>query len=150
MELMAKTRQTSGGMLPYRRFAAVTLVIALMAAMFGSTDFPPSARAQDSRPVAANEVRPIAKPKALKVNPFAFDNTEDSAADPGLASADAELAQADQGAAIPSTSPDDKQSAQGSKAADTRPSPEQLDRLIAASRERSGGVDQGDETRPDA
>lgn len=130
-------------MLPYRRFAAITVVIALIAAVFISPDSGPVTPATLAAAPASDLPKvTIRKRSAL---PVAGPAPADVAADAGE---DEELAVADEAQAEPSALPLDPDSKKTqAKAADTHPTPDQIDRLVDASRERSGGVDQGDEPR---
>lgn len=140
---MPKTVQAGAGMLPYRRFAAVTVVIALIAAVFMSPDAGPS------EPGRLVEVPQSELPRVTvtqrKAKPAALIAPVGAGAFP----ADEEVAEEEEAPAsepsAPAFMPGEKKSE--TKAEGARPSPDQVDRLVEASRARSGGIDQGDEPR---
>lgn len=135
----SKTPATGPG-LHYRRFALATLGLAVLVA-FGASDF--------SEPVtqpehSAAEAVPAQVPAMKKAKLSRPATSWAMAAD-----ADADLGDADGGAEPSGMGPSGSGAAPIPQAvaeptAD-RPSPEQLGRLIASSRARSGGVDQGDD-----
>ena len=137
----------TGPGLHYRRFALATLGLAVLVA-FGASDFSEPVTQPEERAVAAVPAMAPAKHKAKLARPAAsWAMAGDAAADLG----DADSSAAPGSAAPPAvTAPPIPSSGaapvpQAAAAKADRPSPEELNRLIARSRARSGGVDQGDD-----
>lgn len=128
----------------YRRFALATLVIGVLVAFAASDN--DAAIAQPTAEAAPAVLQVKAAPKLTRpASSWAMiDDTElapvaaegDTAANPAEAALDAPP--------MPDSSAPPVKTAVVPTAAE-RPSPEQIGRLVARSRERSGGVDQGDE-----
>ncbi len=133
----------------YRNFAGVTLAVAALVALggndFGSTADAASAPVlNDTRPKPRSAIRP-ATTLAVKAQAFAPDEIAPDAEQPE-AEQDAAADKAQSGRSDPQLPGQRGVAEKGPvKQADARPRPEQIDRMIAASRARSGGVDQGDE-----
>ena len=129
----------AGPGLHYRRFALATLGVAVLVA-FGASDY--SAPEAQSGQVVTAAVPPKAPAKRTSklIRPAtSWAMSDDTEADLAGSTSSADLGsagQSPQAAPSPQAATEDK--------AD-RPSPEELGRLIAGSRARSGGVDQGDE-----
>lgn len=128
----SKTPATGPG-LHYRRFALATLAVAVLVA-FGASDYAEPEAQSGQVAAAAVPAKAPAKLKAKLTRPAtSWALPED---------AEADLADANSSAGLGGAGPV-PQAATAAKAAG--PSPEELGRLIASSRARSGGVDQGDE-----
>ena len=128
----SKTPATGPG-LHYRRFALATLGVAVLVA-FGASEYSAPEAQSDRVATAAVPAKAPAKLKAKLTRPATnWAMSED---------AEADLAGADSGAGLGGAGPI-PQVATAAKA--DGPSPEELGRLIASSRARSGWVDQGDE-----
>ena len=128
----------------YRRFALATLAIGVLVAFAASDN--DAAVAQPSAAPAPAALQVKAAPKLVRpASSWAMSDD----AEPAQAAAEGEAA------ASPDPVRTDAPPMPGSSAAPAapvagpskadRPSPAQIDRLVAASRERSGGVEQGDE-----
>jgi len=137
----------------YRNFAGIILVMAGMIALAGNDLVPaPDAGSAANRagqdPQSPAQASP-AKSLAVRTQAFAMDDTAPDLEVPDVGQ--------DSAAADPSSSalakrPEPALPGQGGKAengtakpAETAPRPGQIERMIAGSRARSGGVDQGDE-----
>ncbi|MFN3515536.1 MAG: hypothetical protein ACK4YM_00045 [Novosphingobium sp.] len=139
----------------YQRFAWVVLGLAVIVAMASNDVAPagagsPMQAARRDAPAAkpGPGARAIALPAAIEPDDGPDDSLAENGAapssEPALAAEPAELIKAqDRGhPPLPGTT---RAGPQQVRAAPPRPSSAELDRLVASSRLRSGGVDQGDE-----
>lgn len=142
----SKTPAT-GPSLHYRRFAWAVLAIAVLVAI-GASDFDtPTAEAAVAAEAPA--AKTAAKPRAKLVRPASSwasaDDGEGALAEQGETGGQVGTQADGQNPTMPGSDEmpaprDTRQSPQAD-----RPAPGEVGRLVAASRERSGGVDQGDE-----
>jgi hypothetical protein len=124
----------------YRQLAWLALGCALVVAMFG-TDSAPAPAKPLTAPVLAEHTAPRPAPASPSI----------VAAEPAAAEGEPSLTESAEPGEAPAPPPPPGSGksapAQVSANPSAAPDPGQIDRLIAASRERSGGVDQGDEPR---
>lgn len=139
---MRRTAEPAGTMKHYRSFAGVVLGLALLAALAinpGET--------KKEKPVVfetAVQTMPATKPaKKAALASSAFGIDEGAPEDLGAEAVAGEQPAPTGGPGDPAAGADPAKAKPG----DARPNPDQIDNLVAASRARSGGVDQGDEPR---
>jgi hypothetical protein len=134
----------------YHHFAGIVLILAVAVAMAGGDEAPAGA---DSPVQMARGDAPVARPAAkaeLAVPPALTEPGESLPAEAAeVEAAEAETAEGE--AQVRGDPPLPGKATTGPRqvqaAPPPSPSPAELDRLLAGSRARSGGVDQGDETR---
>ena len=133
------TTPAAGPGLHYRRFAVATLGVAVLVA-FGASDYSaPDAQSGQVATAAVPAKAPAKRTPKLIRPATSWAMSDDTEADLAGSTSSADLGSAGQS---PQAAPTPQAATEGKA---DRPSPEELGRLIASSRARSGGVDQGDE-----